>query len=148
MIFATSTPNIVNHSMHKSNTHQVGNLKIPTPAGKSPFCFWDSWIGEGNLKLGFAFCQRPRDWFQNPALQHTPWNSTLSSVETAQGQGTQTQSTPNSTLTLTPPNCAESLRKTPSCPYHTSFTPSLYNINAVTDEEKHHAQSKCKQLTV
>ena len=70
------------------------NLKSHTPARKSPLCYWDSWIGEGK-PWEISVCQkRPRDWVQNPALQYTPWNSTLNSIETAQGQGTQTRSTP------------------------------------------------------
>ena len=70
------------------------NLKSHTPARKSPYCYWDSWIGEGK-PWEISGCQkRPRDWVQNPAIQYTPWNSTLNSIETAQGQGTQTRSTP------------------------------------------------------
>ena len=90
MIFAISTQTTLSLSYSKLEYSPSRNLKSNTSAGKSSLCFSESWIGEGNLKLGLPETRLASE----SSTQNTPWNSTLSSAETAKAKVPKTQSTP------------------------------------------------------
>ena len=90
MIFAISTQTTLSLSYSKLEYSPSRNLKSNTSAGKSSLCFSESWFGEGNLKLGLPETRLASE----SSTQNTPWNSTLSSAETAKAKVPKTQSTP------------------------------------------------------
>ena len=141
MIFAISTQTTLSLSYSKLEYSPSRNLNSNTSAGKSSLCFSESWFGEGNLKLGLPETRLASE----SSTQNTPWNSTLSSAETAKAKVPKTQSTPNTGQRypdLDAPKLCWILMQNFLLPISYLFTPLPLKHQCRHSWQRHNAQSR------